>query len=99
VWVLLVLVQTLLHNHHLLNAWTPVLFLLPQGQTLELNRHLLIAPVWTILCLGPIRQTLWLRQQPPREGEPSHPLWGGYSQACPQCPLPLMWTRLLVQYV
>jgi len=98
-WVLLVLEQTLLRKHHLLNAWSPVLFMPAQGHTLELNRHILIAPVWTILCLGPIRQPLWLRQQPPRVGEPSHPLWGGYSQACPQCPLPLMWTRLPVQYV
>jgi len=43
----------LLLNHHLLDAWTPVPFLLAQGQTLELNRHLLIAPVWTFFVWGP----------------------------------------------
>jgi len=96
VWVLLVLEQTLLLNYHLLNARTPVLFLLAQGQTLVLNRHLLIALVWTTLCLGSIWQTLWHRQQPPRVCEPSHPMWVGYSQACPQYPLPLMWTHLLI---
>jgi len=97
--VLLALEQTLLFDHHLLNTRTPVLFLLAQGQTLELDRLLLVAPVWPILCLGPMWQTLWHRQQQPRVGEPSHPLWGGNSQACPQCPLPLMWTHLLMQCV
>jgi len=94
--VLLALEQTLLRNHQLLNALTPVLFQLAQGQTLVLNRHLLIAVVWTILCLGSIWQTLWHREQPPRVGEPSHPLWVGYSLAYPQYPLPLMWTHLLI---
>jgi len=70
VLVLLALEQTLLFNH-LLNTRTPVLFPLAQEQTLELNRHLLTA--------------LWHRQQPPVLGGPSHPLRGGYSQACPQC--------------
>jgi len=83
--VLLALEQTLLFNHLLLNTRTPVLFPLAQEQTLGLNRHLLTA--------------LWHRQQPPRLGEPSHPLWGGDSQACPQCPLPLMGTQLLMQCV
>jgi len=88
VWVLLVLEQTLLLNHHLLIARTRMLFLLAQGRTLVLNRHLLIALVWTILCLGSIWQTVWHRQQPPRVGEPSHPMWVGYSQACHQYPPP-----------
>jgi len=96
---LLAVQQTLLLNHHLLNTRTPVLFLLVQGQTLELNRQLLIALVWTFLCLDPRWRTLWHRQQPPRMGEPSLPLWGGYRQACPQCPLHLMWTHLLMQCV
>jgi len=83
--VLLALEQTLLFNHHLLNTRTPVLFLLAQEQTLELNHHLLTA--------------LWCQKQPPRLSEPSHPWWGGYSQACPQCPPPLLGTHLLMQCV
>jgi len=83
--VLLALEQTLLFNHILLNTRTPVLFPLVLEQTLEPNRYLLTAPLH--------------RQQPPGWGEPSHRLWGGYSQACPQCPLPLMGTQLLMRCV
>jgi len=77
--------QTLLFNQLLLNTRSPVLFPLSQEQTLELSRHLLTA--------------LRHRQQPPGLGGPSHPMWDGYSQACPQCPLPLMGTQLLMQCV
>jgi len=75
--------QTLLFDQLHLNARTPVLFLLAQKHTLELNCYLLTA--------------LWHRQQLPGLGEPSHPPRGGYSQAYPQCPLSLLLPHLLMQ--
>jgi len=52
VCVLLALEETLLFDHHLLNARTLVLFLLALGQTQLLNHHLLIARMWSSPCLG-----------------------------------------------
>jgi len=52
VWVLLASEQSLLFNHHLLNARNPVLFLLALGQTQLLGHYLLIAQMWSSSCLG-----------------------------------------------
>jgi len=51
-WVLLALEQTLLLDHHLLNARNPLLFLLALGQTQLLSHYLLIAQMWSSPCWG-----------------------------------------------